>query len=153
MSLFGVKLWMVGKYDTLPPIYYMTCSWGTDCGLTNDERYGVGYHPCDANFWMFSQVTITDTLFLETVVIRKGKFEDFINKEIRIGFQAVDTVELSWNAYFNIEDHIDSSDWESQYETLGQAKERIVRSNPINLKKLNTKIDHGGHAWMSSMNR
>ncbi len=141
LTKFGIRLELTGKYDTLPPVYYMTCSWGSQTGVIDDSKYMIGYHGCDANFQWFGDVTTNKGLELKTVIAREGLFEEFDNTTVKIGFIVIDTVELPFSKWFKMDYH---DDWKGEFAQLVQDKSRIVWSTPFELKKMNNRINHWG---------
>ena len=144
VSLYGISLDLMPKYDTLDPIYLMTCSWGTENGVTSDSSWHIGYHPCDANFMAIRRVDSTYHIKLTTVASNEHLFNEAAVNVFRIGIVIVDTLDYSVSKFFQE----DFGSQDDAFEKLKLDEERIVWSNEIELKKMDTSEGMRGMMWM-----
>jgi hypothetical protein len=135
LQAFGVQLDLTTPYDSLPPLYFMSCSWTNKLGHSSDSTFIVGYHKCDANFQAYNRISSQDTLRFLAVVVYMGD-QNLKNSEIRIGISLIDTVMVSpMDSLFNEN---------FERKLIFKDPEHIVWSNPIKLTKLIKTINHYG---------
>lgn len=145
---FSLKLYLTSSYDTLPGVYFMSCSWGNHTGITDDDRFHLGYHPCDANFLMLTKVMSTDTLEMETVVARRGGINAFDMQVIRVGIVLIDTTEMEWNDFSLLNGYQDKD----TVRYFSKQPEHLLWSNHIYLKKMTAPLVNKGRVHMSRWN-
>ena len=134
ISIYHLTLDLKPKYDTLAPIYLMTCSWGYDNAITNDSLWFLGYPGCDANFMSIHRVDSGRYIELKISATNEKLFKNTSNKNFRIGIAIADTLDYSFRKQF-------WDSYEAKNEKFDQFKldpKRIVWSNKITVQEQDT---------------
>lgn len=93
--IFGLRVKLTAKKDSLPPFYLMTCNWGGENAITNDPDFILSV-ACDLNYLTQEQLKKGECMQLSTYaggkkgILGNGPFK------LRVALVLIDTIQLNY---------------------------------------------------------
>lgn len=133
--VFGLKIKLTAKRDSLPPFYLMTCNWSGENAMTNDTRFLLG-DVCNLDFLSQEQLKNGECMELRTLT---GGKKDILGEgpfNIRLALILIDTIQL------NYMDSIGQGNiWNTFVDSLQALPSNHVWSNEIVLSITDAEIE------------